>query len=194
MKNLFYFIFPLIVTSGCCFNSSPPKTEYFNISTPSIHAQYNYRIEVDPINVEELYGSKMVFSKAPHSIFFDNFNRWAQSPHKMLALYFNIYFNNPASPTLKNNSSPLKLNASILKFVCDLTKKECLLCVEVSVVNSMDNKTLFKEIYIEKQNMNKLTASSFASSMSKAVKTVSEKIEKEMNNIYKDTNLKKGTE
>lgn len=190
MKNLFYFIFPIIITSGCCFNSNPPKTEYFNISTPSGHAQYNYHIEVAPFKADELYGSKMVFFKAPHSIFFDSFNRWAQTPDKMLASYFNIYFNNPASPILKKNHIPIRLNADILKFECNLTKKECLLSIKISAVNTSDQKILFNKVYIEKRQMDKLAASSFASSMSEAVKAVAEKIEMKINKVYENSRLK----
>ena len=190
MKKLFYFILPVIITSGCCFNSNPPKTEYFTINTPSVYTNYNYQVKVSPFKVDELYGSKMVFFKEPNSIFFDCFNRWAQTPDKMLTTFFNFYFNNPASPSIKKDYIPIRLNAVILKFECNLTKKECLLCMKVSAVNISDKKILFNEIYIEKQQINSLTASSFASSMSRAVKTVAEKVENKISNIYKHNNLK----
>jgi len=191
MKKLLYFIFPVIITSGCCFNSSSPKTEYFNIGTPSEYAQYNYHIDIAPFEADELYGPKMVFTKAPHAIFFDSFNLWAQSPDKMLASFFNIYFNNPASPILKKEYISIRLNATILKFDCNLTKKECLLCMEISAVNTSNKKILFNEIYIEKQQMNKLTASSFASAMFRAVKAVVGKTEGKINSIYDYNNPKK---
>ena len=198
--NRFYFhektiflIFPiLVITSGCSFNSNPPQTEYFIINTPSTHAEYNYHIELAPIIGSDLYDSKMVFLKKPNSILFDNFNQWAQPPNRMLISYFNIYFNNPASPIIKKDFIPIRLKTSILKFECSLTKKECILCLKVTAINTSNNITLFNEIYLEKEQMNKLTASSFASSMSKAIKTVTTKIENKINNIYKNNHLKKG--
>ena len=192
MKKLFCLILPVVIISGCCFNSTPPKTEYFTVNTPSAHANYNYHVKAAPFKVDELYGSKMVFFKEPNSIFFDSFNRWAQTPDKMLTSYFNSYFNNPDLPAVKEDYIPIRLNAVILKFECNLTAKECLLCMKVSAVNTSDNKVLFNEIFIEKQQMNKLAASSFASFMSKAVKTVAEKIEIKVNNAYKHIRLKKG--
>jgi hypothetical protein len=193
MKKLFCFVIPvLMITSGCCFNSNSPKTEYFTINFPSTHAKYNYHIEIAPLAANELYGSKMVFFKEPNSIFFDNFNLWAQSPNKMLVSYFNIYFNNPASPIMEKDFIPIRFEAVILKFECNLTQKECLLSLALTAKNTSDEKILFSEIYIEKVQMNKLTAVSFASSMSKAVKAVAARIENTINNIYKNNNLKKG--
>jgi ABC-type uncharacterized transport system auxiliary subunit len=195
MKKLLSFIpVTIMIVSGCCFNSTPPKTEYFTIANPSVHARYNYHIQVAPFQANDLYGSKMVFFKEPHSVFFDGFNRWAQTPDKMLTSFFNLYFNNSISPVLKKRYIPIQLNAVILRFECNMTKKECLLCINVSAINTSEKKLLFNEIYLETQQMNKLTASSFASSMFKAVRIVAEKIEKILNNIDEHSHPKKGKE
>ena len=90
MKKVLLFIFPLFLT-GCCFNSSTPQTEYFSIGTPKSYADYNYNVKLGSFIADSLYDTKMVFSKESYSIYFDNFNRWAQSPDKMFATYLYLY-------------------------------------------------------------------------------------------------------
>ena len=193
MKKLIFSIIPALLITGCCINSSP-STEYFTIDTGSTFANYNYNIEISPIASNELYGQKMVFLKTQNSIFFDNFNKWAQTPDKMITSYFDLYFNNPAAPPLKGNYTPLKLSANILKLDCNITNKECLLSIKVSVVNSPDNKLLSNTIYTEKQPISKLSAASFASSTSVTLKSIAKKIEESINAIHQKQNIKKGTQ
>ena len=185
MKSLFCFIFLAVVMSGCCFNSSPPRTEYFTINTSSEHARYNYHVEVEPFKIDELYGTKMVFFKEPNSIFFDSFNKWAQVPDKMLSSYFCSYFNDPALPGVKGEHIPICLTATILKLECNLTQKECLFSLKVTVSNSSNAKLYFVETFTERQQMDKVTASSFALSVSNAVKVVAQKVEVKIDEIYK---------
>ena len=192
MKKMFCLILPVVlITSGCCFNSDSPKTEYFTVSGQSEHSQYNYHIDIAPFTIDQLYGSKMVFLREPNSVFFDSYNRWAQTPDKLVTSYFNTFFNNPASQSLEKSIIPIRLNAEIFKFECNLTNKECLLCMKVTATNTSDNTKLFTQVFTEKLQMNKLTASSFANSMARAVTAVAGKIDTKINYIYEHNPKKK---
>ncbi len=187
MKRILLFIFPLFL-AGCCFNSSTPQTEYFNISTPESSASYNYDVKLGAFTVDSLYDTKMVFTKENYSIYFDNFNRWAQAPNRMLAAYLYLYFNNPHSHKIEDQTFDVKLNADILKFDCNLTSHKAVLFVKISAINISDNSIVFSDIFTDEQSVKDLTAFSYAVSMADAFQSVAIKVEEQLNNIYKINN------
>ena len=181
--QLFFLLFPIML--GGCLVKSSPETQYFDLGAPSPTAKYNYQINILPFAANEMYSEKMVFQNKPFSIEFDTFNRWAQSPNKMLFNYYNFYFNNPNSPKLSSKELPVKLSIKLLKLDCNLYKKISTLSLEVSVINTLNKKIIFKHIYNVEEKMNKLTASEFALAVFKANNLIIYKIDDKLNSILK---------
>jgi ABC-type uncharacterized transport system auxiliary subunit len=188
MKRIKFFTFAAIIAlcGGCSIFPDIQKTKvnYFEIgfdSEDKAEPKINYKININRIETEGPYNQRMVFRTSEHSIEFDEYNRWSQSPSMMLRNYLKMAFNNPDANIPEKRQ--FTLNANILRFDSDIQNKKANLILEVDIKRNSDDKTVLHEIFVENISVKENKAVFYVEGMKKAISNIVKKIKEKMSSI-----------
>lgn len=184
--RLLTFAAIIVLCGGCNIFPEIKKTKvnYFEIGfdeKDKSQPKENYRIIVNRVEAEGPYYQRMVFKTSENSVDFDEYNRWSQSPSKMLKNYLKLALNNPDMNVPEERQ--FILNANILRFDSDLEDNTSNLVLEVDIKRKSDDACVLNKIFVEKVKVEKNKAVFYVEGMKKAVSNVAEAIRKKMSSV-----------
>ena len=181
MKHFFLLIIMLTlvtITTSCIFR--PPSTiKYYDINLPKPDNGNTIDVTFPIITTKGPYRTKMVWRKNKRDLYFDDMNRWTQSPDNLLKKYLELSF-------LKNTmskSKPYKVYIEILLCEFNQDTKEVIFVAKYKI-KSPNGKEQQYAIRLQRKNK-EINADVFADSMSEIFKEFADKIKlqiKQMNN------------
>lgn len=184
MRTIIY-IAALFLFASCSMFNSAPETTYFSLDNSGLDDSPNLGITM-PQKISSMLPSstKMIFYFPGNEVKYDIYNNWAQTPQALIDRYFTLYFNNPEKKAELPAGTDYTLNGTIYEFECNTVTKEALFAIKITICDRNDN-ILITKLYSSKVKIDKMSASNFASAMSKAVKDVASQICKDIINLKK---------
>ena len=170
----------ITVLSGCglIFNSpSYTPVNYYDLGRPLSHKTPPVRIKIGTVRCEGPENTRMTFRVSRTHVQFDEYNRWDQSPEKMLRRFLMQYINDPALSDGNVDKPTLILDLRLLCFECDLTKNQAFLVVEALAKKPAPGEQLvLSETYHQSIDLKDKTATAYAEAMSTAVHAMTSKL------------------
>jgi len=179
MKKLIIFLCAgtsLFINSACSILPSPAKVEitYYDLGTPDKIYEIPAGIQFPPIMGGVGDETKMVFKGSSNTIKFDPFNRWADSPAKLVRCYMTLALKN------KTNTINYVMNGEILRFDCDLEKKTANIAIKITLksykAKKADKRFISQIIYSESVPIKEKSGTAYAEAMQKAIAQITKQI------------------
>jgi len=175
----------IFIISACSILPSPEniKILYYDIGFPAKTYNTDIGIQFSPIIGGIGDETKMVFREAPNTIQFDSFNRWSNSPSKLVQCYLLLALNN------KKDTIDYVINGEIVRFDCDLTKKTANLAIKITIksykAKNADKNFVSQIIYTSSIPIEKKRATAYAEGMQKAMAEITNKIVNDLKHLKK---------
>ena len=189
MKKLILFLFSgtliLLIANACSILPSPQKTKitYYDIGAPEKIYNIPSGIQFPPIMGGVGDEPKMVFKTSSNIIKFDPFNRWADSPAKLVRCYMILALNN------KTQTINYVMNGEILRFDCDLKKKTVNLAIKITIksykAKKADKRFISQIIYESSIPIKEKTGTAYAEAMEQAIAEITKKAAHSLTTVKK---------
>lgn len=188
MKKLIAFIaagVALLIVSACSIFPSPRtiKMHYYDIGFPAKQYKLKIAMQVLPCIGGVGNETRMISRKASNSVQFDPFNRWANSPSKLIQSYLSL--------ALSNDKTQIEhsIAGEILRFEGDLVNKTANIAIKITIKSNRKNKDkeayLSQVVYSASVPVEKETATAYAVGMEKAMAEITQQIVKNIQKIKK---------
>lgn len=183
-KNILFLLAVLVSTCSCSLLTPTPTTAYFDLGDIKTSRSKNYNIDIRNFSSDFSSSTRMIFRKESNQIEYDIYNNWAQTPQNIITKYLIFYFNNPCNQTdPKYKNDKLYIEGIVYNFECNIDTKEAIVNVRIKIIQN-DTITLDK-MYGIKEKISQLTASDFSKAMAKAVFSLAEQMESDINRLDK---------
>lgn len=171
----------LMTGCGLLFESaSYTPVNYYDIGRPQRHKTPPVAIKMGTVKCEGPENSRMAFRTSPTCVKFDEFNRWSQTPDRLVKRYLLLYLNDPALADVDTEPTTiLTVDLKIICFECDLTSGRAVLIVDIAVKKASSD-AIWSGTYHEETELNGKTASAYSEAMSKAAQTVADKFSQKL--------------
>ena len=175
----------LLTISACSIFPSPQNIgiHYYDIGVPQKHYNTKVGIQIFPFLGGIGDEVRMVFRKSPNTVEFDSYNKWANSPSKMIQCYLAFALDN------NNVQVDYSMTGEVLRFECNLHKKTADVAVKITLKEDKKKqgtqRRIFQEVYSSSVPVEQETASAYAAGISKAMENITRQIIKKVENLKK---------
>ena len=175
----------LLMVSACSVFPKPQDipTHYYDIGLPSKQYHSNIGVQIFPFVGGVGDEVRMTFRKSSNRVEFDSYNKWANSPAKLVQCYLAFALNN------NNVQVDYSMTGEILKFECNLHKKTADLAVKITLKSEKKDKDnqrrIYQEVFSSSIPVEQETASAYAAGMSQAMADITQQIIKKVENLKK---------
>ena len=175
----------LLTISACSVFPSPQniKIHYYDIGIPPKQYKSKVGVQIFPFVGGVGDEIRMVFRKSPNTVEFDSYNKWANSPSKLIQCYLAFALDN------NNVQVDYSMTGEVLRFECNLHKKTADIAVKITLKSDkkdQENKRqVFQEVYSSSVPVEQETASAYAAGISKAMADITRQIISKVENLKK---------
>ena len=175
----------LLMISACSIFPSPRSLtiHYYDIGSPQKQHKSKVGVQIFPFIGGVGDEARMVFRHASNNVQFDSYNRWANSPAKLIQCYLSLALNN------NKTEIDYSMTGEVLRFEGNIEKKTANIAIKITLKSTKKNKDkksyLSQIVYSSSVPVEKETATAYAVAMEKAIAKVTQQIVKQIQTLKK---------